>query len=85
VVGVPDTVPVPELTESPAGRSVTDHEVMVALGDKSVAVLVSEVMAEPNRLDWVPGLVTDTTPVTVQVKVAEPLKEEPSVAVTVTG
>jgi len=36
-----------------------------------VAVTVTGVMAEPDRSDWSPGLVTDTELVMVQVKEAE--------------
>ena len=57
----------------------------MAVDDVSVADTVSGVMAVPAALDWSPGLVTDTVLVTVQVKVAEPLAPEPSVAVMVTG
>ncbi len=39
-------------------------------------------MAVPDRFDWFPGLVTETLLVTVQPKVADPLKEALSVAVT---
>ena len=41
-------------------------------------------MAVPDRLVWLPGLVTDTALVMFQVKVAEPCSPAPSVAVTVT-
>jgi hypothetical protein len=85
VVGVPDTVPVPELTERPAGRPVADQEVMVAPSDESVAALANEVMAEPETLDRAPGLVTVTAPVTVQVNMAAPMAPELSLAVRVTG
>ena len=43
-----------------------------------------EEMAVPDRLDWLPGLATDTVLVTVQVKEAWPVKPALSVAVTVT-
>ena len=45
---------------------------MVAVDDESVAELWSVVMAVPDTLDWVPGLVTVTVLVMFQVKVAEP-------------
>ena len=51
---------------------------------ESVALICRAVMAVPETLDWVPGLVTDTVLVMFQVKVAEPWKPDPSVAVTVT-
>jgi hypothetical protein len=46
-------------------------------------------MADPGTSDWLPGLVTLTVWVvmaapTNQVKLAEPAKPEPSVAVTLT-
>ena len=50
----------------------------------SVALLVTAVMAEPDTFDLLPGLVTDTVPVMVQVKDVDPVKLDPSVAVTVT-
>ncbi len=85
LVGVPDTVPVPGSRAKPAGRPVTDHEVIVAPTDKSVAVAVSGVIVVPDKLVWSPGLVTTTVLVTVQVKLAEPEPPTPSVAVMVTG
>ena len=45
----------------------------MAVEEESVALTTSGVMAVPDTLDWLPGLVTDTVLVTVQVKVAEPL------------
>ena len=50
-----------------------------------MALMVSGLMAVPDWLVWLPGLVTVTTLVTFQVKVVEPLsRRTPSVAVTVT-
>ena len=59
--------------------------VMVAAADESVAVLAMVVMATPDGLAWLPGLVTATVLATVQVKLAEPAKPALSVAVMVTG
>jgi hypothetical protein len=84
VVGVPVMAPVPELIESPVGSPVADHVEMVAVDDESVAELDSVEMGPPDRLDWLPGLATDTVLVTVQLKVACPEKPALSVAVTVT-
>ena len=71
VVGVPLTTPVEALIDRPAGRPEA-LQVRVAPDWESVAELVSVEMAEPEVLDFVPGLVTVTAPVMVQVKVAEP-------------
>ena len=83
VVGVPVMSPA-ELMDRPVGRPRAD-QVMVVPADESVAVLARAVMAEPDGLDWLPGLATATAPVTVQVKLAEPAKAELSVTVTVIG
>ena len=45
----------------------------MAVDEESVARVGSAVMAVPETFDWVPGLVTLTVLVMVQVKVAEPL------------
>jgi hypothetical protein len=69
----------------PGGRPVADHELIVAVFDESVAVGVSAVMAFPLVELCVPGLVTVTVlpelAVTVQVKLADPVKPAESVAV----
>ena len=70
VVGVPEMVPVELSIDNPVGRPVAVH-VSVAVDEVSVAVTVTGVMAEPDRSDWSPGLVTDTELVMVQVKEAE--------------
>ena len=70
VVGVPEMVPVELSIDNPVGRPVAD-QVSVAVDEVSVAVTVTGVMAEPDRSDWSPGLVTDTELVMVQVKEAE--------------
>jgi N-acetylglutamate synthase/N-acetylornithine aminotransferase len=67
----------------PAGRLVADH-VSVAVDVESVAVTSTGVMAEPEPSDWSPGLVTETTLVTLHENEAVPVKPELSVAVTVT-
>ena len=67
----------------PAGRPEAVH-VNVAPDWVSEAELESAVMADPVTFDLAPGLVTVTVLVIVQVKVAEPAKEAPSVAVMVT-
>src|ERR1035438_8326097 len=73
-------VPEVELMDRPLGSPVADH---VKLWSRwvSVAVLGRAVMALPDGLAWLPGLATDTEPVTVQVKLAEPMAPEPLVAV----
>src|ERR1700689_4653342 len=76
VVGVPETVPVPELMERPAGSPVAD-QVRVAPDWLSVAELVSGVMALPEPLAWLPGLATETVLVMVQVNEAVPEKPPP--------
>ena len=83
-MGVPVISPVAAAMDSPEGSPEAD-QVMVVPDDESVAVLARAVMAEPDGLDWLPGSVTDTAPVTVQVKLAEPLKAELSVTVMVIG
>ena len=80
---MPVTDPVAGAMTSPVGSPVAD-QVRVVPEDESVALLASVVMALPAALDWAPGLVTDTAPATVQVKLAEPELPEPSVAVRVT-
>src|ERR1700677_56911 len=82
VVGVPVMAPVEELIESPVGSPVADHEVMVATDDESVAESDRPLMAEPDRSDWLPGLVTVTVLVITQVKETWP--EKPLLSVTVT-
>ena len=72
VVGIPVTCPVDTLMARPAGRPDTDHVEMVAVDELSEAALTRAEMAEPDTLVWVPGLVTVTTLVTFQVKVADP-------------
>jgi hypothetical protein len=84
VVGVPVILPVPVLIESPGGRPVADHEEMEAADEESVAELDNGLMADPERFDWGPGFATDTVLVTTQVKPAELVNPESSVAVTVT-
>ena len=49
----------------------------------SAAAGVRVEIADPVALDWVPGLVTETAPVAVQVNEIEPANEAPSVAVMV--
>jgi len=83
VVGVPVITPVVGLIDRPAGRPVADHDAMVAVDEESVADGVSGAMAVPLTLDRVPGLVTVTTVVMVQVNVAEPELPALSTAVTV--
>jgi hypothetical protein len=69
--------------DSPAGRPVAD-QARVAVDDESVAVTSIGVMAEPEPSDWSPGLVTETTLVTLHENEAVPVKPELSLAVTVT-
>jgi hypothetical protein len=70
VVGVPLTTPAEEI-ESPAGSpvavKVTELPPVVSWG----AVMVRLVIAEPDTLDWVPGLVTERLS-TFQVRVTDP-------------
>ena len=83
VVGVPEIRPLVGSIEIPAGRPAADHELMVAVGDESVADEDRGVMEEPLWSDWAPGLATDTELPTVQVKVADPEKPASSVAMMV--
>src|ERR1035441_4476046 len=69
--------------DRPVGRPDSDHVKLVSRS-VSVAVAVRAVMAVPDGLAWWPGLVTDTEPVTVQVKLATPMTPEASVALRVT-
>ena len=61
-----------------------DHEAMEAAAEESVAELDTGLMADPEVSVCGPGLATATVLVTVQLKLAEPLKPASSVAVTVT-
>ena len=70
VVGVPVMAPPDEAIDRPAGRPVA-LQVSVAVDDESVAVGVNDVMAAPETLDLVPGLVTATVLVMVQVNETE--------------
>ena len=67
VVGVPVIDPVAELIDNPAGSPVADQVKDDTPDCESVAVLARAVMGEPVTLDWLPGLVTATVLVTVQV------------------
>ena len=70
VVGVPVMAPPDEAIDRPAGRPVA-VQVSVAVDEVSVAAGVRVVMAAPDALDLVPGLVTATVLVMVQVKLTE--------------
>jgi hypothetical protein len=83
VVGVPLRVPDAGSIARPAGRPVAD-QVSVALDEESVAVTVTGVMAEPDRSDWSPGPVTETSLAIVHSNDAESEYPAPSVAVRVT-
>ncbi len=83
VVGVPLMTPDEGSMARPSGRPVAD-QVRVAVDDESVPTTSTGVMAEPDRSDWSPGLVTETALVTVHENEAVPAKPESSVAVTVT-
>ena len=67
--GVPVTEPVVELMDRPVGRPEA-VQVRVWPVVVSVALLERAVMADPVTLDLLPGLVTATVPVIVQVKLA---------------
>ena len=54
------------------GSPVADHDEIVAVDDESEAEGVNVLMAVPETLVWVPGLVTLTVLVMVQVNVAVP-------------
>lgn len=84
VVGVPEIAPVLLLNDSPDGRPDWAHDEMVP-PPVTEALGVNPVMAVPDTLDWLPGLVTVTTSLTVQLKaLLVPLKLFESVAVAVT-
>jgi hypothetical protein len=70
VVGVPVILPLDEMVR-PMGGPVAP-KVSVAPDWVSVAAICRAVMAVPETLDWVPGLVTATVLVMVQVKLAVP-------------
>ncbi len=82
-VGVPVTVPVEALTESPAGRPVAD-QVSVAPAWESVAEAARGLTAVPVTALRLPGFATATVLDTVQENVAEPFAPLGSPAVTVT-
>ena len=56
----------------------------MAVHEESEALTGRALMAVPDRLDWLPGLVTDTVLVTVQLKVTWAAKLSLSVTVMVT-
>jgi len=68
VVGVPEIEPDVGSTVSPAGRPVAD-QVRVEVDEESVPVAARET-GEPETDDWLPGSVTATVLVTVQMKAA---------------
>ena len=70
VVGVPEIRPLDEMV-SPAGRPVA-LKVKVAPDWESVAAICRLLMAAPEVLDCVPGLVTATVLLMAQVKLADP-------------
>ena len=74
------TRPVAASMDRPVGRPVADHEAMPADDDESVAVAAIGLIAVPETSERAPTLVTDTGPVTVQVKLAAPMAPELSVA-----
>ena len=82
VVGVPLTTPVEALIDRPAGRPEA-VQVSVAVDEVSVAAGV-KLAADPVALDLVPGLVTTTVLVMVQVNETELETLALSVAVMVT-
>ena len=71
VVGVPLMTPPLELIERPAGRPVAPKVTVLPPVVSWGAVMVRVVMAEPDTLDWVPGLVTERLS-TFQVRLTEP-------------
>ena len=75
-------VPFDGFTLSPTGRPVAD-QVRVAVDEESVAEAVRETGA-PDTEDWLPGSVTETVSVTVQMRAAWPEKPAESVAVRTT-
>jgi hypothetical protein len=84
VVGVPVIVPVVGLIDRPAGRPVAPKWVIVAVDELVDAPTVNDGTAEPDTFAWLPGLVTVTVLVMVQLNVADPVWPAESVAVTVT-
>ena len=85
-VGVPEITPVDELIVRPVGSPVAEN-VLVAVDEVSDAELASEA-AVLIKVTWLPGLVTTTVLVMVQVKLTEfeyVVGEPLSVAVTVTA
>ena len=57
----------------------------MAVDDESLAAMDTGVMCEPTVPVWLPGLVTVTVLVIVQVNEAEPVKPALSVTVTTTA
>jgi hypothetical protein len=84
-VGVPDTVPVEELIESPGGSVPPADALVVAVDEESEDATVSGVMAVPDTFVWAPGPVTVTVLVTVHVNDVEPTNPAESVTATDTG
>ena len=71
VVGVPLMTPLLELIESPAGRPVAEKVTELPPVVSCGALMVRLLIAEPDTLDCVPGLVTDRLS-TFQVREIEP-------------
>ena len=72
MVGVPEMVPDNVSMDRPGGSPVADHEVIDAADEESVAEFARALTADPETSDWLPGLVTDTELVIVQVNDVEP-------------
>ena len=83
-MGVPVTVPVVALNDSPAGRPVTDHDTMDAVDDESAAVGTNGVMAAPVTVVGGAGTVRERTLLMVQVNEADELNPAESDTVTST-
>ena len=72
VVGRAGDGPGGRVDASPAGSPVAVQVGQVAADDESVAVRGEGGDGRARQLDWLPGLVTATVLVTVQVNLAEP-------------
>ena len=80
----PEIVPVVGEIDSPVGSPEAD-QVRLTVADVSVEDSVTGMIETPTRLVWLPGPVTVTVSVTVQVNDTVPVDPAPSDAVTVTG
>ena len=82
---MPEITPVTASTLSPGGSVPPSENARTALGDESVAPMVTGAMASPATELVAPGPVTVTVLETCQVNVADPVNPAESATVSVTG